>query len=214
MPYNLLSASAKLGALLPSASSRLLNLSRQLGFFAPLSWHKHFALSTPLRSTRSHATAKLVLAFLGLRTPHSIPELWPWFLSSRVWLISILLTFPFFGGRWGHQNSLSSHEVGGRATKKCAGCCWPTRGRVELSTTSLEKGFFNKPIKEQGINASRHFVGLLRVHVKQYVLFIIRSKVRMQGDSGKCHTLASAFYVWGRKGEDLFGSSLSCFSPL
>lgn len=54
-------------------------------------------------------------------------------------------------------------------------------GRVELSTTALEKGFFNKLIKEQGVNSSRHFVGLLRVHVEQYVLFIIRSRVSAGG---------------------------------
>lgn len=54
-------------------------------------------------------------------------------------------------------------------------------GRVELSTMSLEKGFLKKLIKEQGVNSSRHFVGLLRVHVEQYVLFIIRSRVSTGG---------------------------------
>lgn len=102
------------------------------------------------------------------------------------------------------------------ATKKWDGCCWPARGRVGLITTPLERSFLNKLIKQQGVNSSRHFVGPLTsilVHVEQYVLFIIRSRVSA-GGFWEVPYLASAFYVWGRKGEDLFVSSLSCFSPL
>lgn len=96
-------------------------------------------------------------------------------------------------------------EVGGMATKKCDGCCWPARGRVGLITTSLERSCLNKLIKQWGLNSSRHFVGPLRfilVHVEQYILFIIRSRVSA-GGFWEVPYLASAFYVWSRKGEDL-----------
>lgn len=42
---------------------------------------------------------------------------------------------------------------------------------------SLEKGFFSKLIDHQGLKSSRHFVGPLRDHLKQYVLFRIRPSV-------------------------------------
>lgn len=86
-------------------------------------------------------------------------------------------------------------EVGGMATKKCDGCCWPARGRVGLITTSLERSCLNKLIKQWGLNSSRHFVGPLRfilVHVEQYILFIIRSRVSA-GGFWEVPYLASAF---------------------